>query len=309
VSELAEDFLRDQKICERKAAHDAETRWNLHLKPFFGHFRALMVGTELLSRYVFQRQEEGAKNATINRELACLKRMFNLGMQASPTKVHRVPKFPKLTERNVRIGFVEDADYGKFADACDGIGLWMRALFEIAYNYGWRRGELLNLKVRQIDLLSGTIRLYSGETKNDDGRIVIMTERVRWLLTQCVSGKRPEHYVFTRGRDYKPVIDFRDAWKSVCDRIGVSSLLFHDLRRTAVRNMVRFGVPERVAMQVSGHKTRAVFDRYNIVSENDLKEAARKLDNRAHALDATHRQGQLDRQTLDAPVPIDARPI
>jgi integrase len=163
---------------------------------------------------------------------------------------------------------------------------------------------LLNLKVRQIDLLSGTIRLNSGETKNDDGRVVIMTERVRWLLTQCVAGKRPEDYVFTRGENREPVIDFRDAWKSVCDRAGVSSLLFHELRRTAVRNMVRSGVPERVAMQVSGHKTRAIFDRYNIVSETDLKEAARKLDSRAHALDATHRHEQLDRQTLDAPVPI-----
>lgn len=293
VSELAEDFLRDQRICERKAAHDAETRWNLHLKPSFGHFRALMVGTELLSRYVFQRQEEGAKNATINRELACLKRMFNLGMQASPPKVHRVPKFPRLAERNVRKGFVEDADYGKFAEACDGIGIWMRSLFETAYSYGWRRGELLNLKVQQIDLLSGTIRLNSGETKNDDGRVVIMTERVRWFLTQCVAGKKPEEYVFTRASDYKPVRDFRDAWKSVCDQTGCSSLLFHDLRRTAVRNMVRSGVPERVAMQVSGHKTRAVFDRYNIVSEADLKEAARKLDSRAHALDAAHRQETL----------------
>jgi integrase len=235
--------------------------------------------------------------------------MFNLGLQASPPKVHRVPKFPKLTERNVRTGFVEDADYGKFAEACDGVGLWMRALFETAYNYGWRRGELLNLKVRQIDLLSGTIRLNSGETKNDEGRVVIMTERVRWLLTQCLSGKKPEHYVFTRGKDDKPVIDFRDAWKSVCDRAGVSSLLFHDLRRSAVRNMVRSGIPERVAMQVSGHKTRAIFDRYNIVSETDLKEAACKLDGRAHSLDATHQQERLHRQTLDAPVPIDARPI
>jgi integrase len=278
VSELAEDFLRDQKICERKAAHDAKTRWDLHLKPSFGHLRALMVGTDLLSRYIVQRQEEGAKNATVNRELACLKRMFNLGMQASPPKVHRVPKFPRLAERNVRTGFVEDADYGKLTDACDSIGLWMRGLFEIAYNYGWRVGELLNLRVRQVDLLSGTIRLNSGETKNDDGRVVVMTEKVRWLLTGCIASKKPEEYVFTRGGNGKPVRDFRDAWERICVRAGVPSLLFHDLRRTAVRNMVRFGIPERVAMQISGHKTRAIFDRYNIVSEKDLRQAAAAMD-------------------------------
>jgi len=309
VSELAEDFLRDQKICERKAAHDAKTRWELHLKPIFGHLRALMVGTDAISRYIDQRQEEGAQNATINRELACLKRMLNLGRKCTPPKVHRVPTFPRLAERNVRKGFVEDANYGKLAEACDGIGVWMRALFETAFNYGWRTGELLNLRVRQIDLLSGTIRLDSGETKNDDGRLVIMTERVRWFLTQCVVGKKPEDYVFTRGSKCKPVIDFRDAWKSICDRAGCSSLLFHDLRRTAVRNMVRSGIPERVAMDISGHRTRAIFERYNIVSETDLKEAARKLDTRARAMDALQRQEQVGREAPVAPVSIDARPI
>jgi integrase len=308
VSELAEDFDRDQKIRERKAAADANTRWKLHLKPFFGHLRAVQVGTDLLSRYIVERQEKGAANATINRELACLKRMFNLGAQSSPPKVLRVPKFPRLTERNVRTGFVEDGDYSKLADACAGIGVWMRALFETAYNYGWRISELQNLKVRQIDLLSKTIRLNSGETKNDDGRLVVMTSRVQSLMSECVSGKQPDESVFTRSGG-KAVKDFRVAWEKVCTQAGLPGLLFHDLRRTAVRNMVRSGIPEVVAMRISGHRTRAIFDRYNIVSESDLREAAGKLDNRADTLDAVQRSEQPGHPAIDASALIDSRPI
>jgi integrase len=306
VSELAADFLRDQKICERKAAADAKTRWELHLKPFFGHLRALQVGTELISRYIAKRQEEGAANATINREMASLKRMFNLGAQASPPKVHRVPKFQKLIERNVRTGFVEDSHYGKLADACSAVGVWMRALFETAYNYGWRIGELQNLKVRKIDLLSGTIRLNNGETKNDDGRLVVMTASVRQLLTECLAGKGPEDNVFTRAG--KPVRDFRGAWIKACEQAGMPGLLFHDLRRTAVRNMVRSGIPEVVAMRISGHKTRAVFDRYNIVSERDLKEAARRLEDRLKTLDGDNGE-RLDFIAVRQDAPHEGRPI
>jgi len=160
-----------------------------------------------------------------------------------------------------------------------------------------------------VDLLAGTIRLDPGTTKNDQGREVSMTQTARELLTESVGGKHSEDNVFTR-EDGKPVIDFRGTWVGVCCAAGVGELMcsncddavdadkhcancgrdwtrdelkykgliFHDLRRTAVRNMVRAGVSERVAMSISGHKTRSVFDRYHIVAPSDLREAARKLE-------------------------------
>lgn len=276
IAELAEDFLRDYRINGKKSLDDAETRWKLHLQPVFGHLRAVQVSTDHFNKYVDDRQQAGASNATINRELAALKRMFTLGAQTTPPKVTRIPHFPHLAERNVRKGFVEDAQYAALAKACAEVGLWLRGLFECGYTYGWRISELLGLRVNQVDIAGGAIRLNPGETKNDDARTVKMSASVKVLLAALIAGKKSDDFVFTR--DGEVVRDFRGAWEAVTTAAGTPDLLFHDLRRTAVRNMVRAGIPERVAMSISGHKTRSVFERYNIVSERDLDDAVRKLE-------------------------------
>jgi integrase len=191
-------------------------------------------------------------------------------------------------ESDPRTGFLEDAAYVRLARECSKEGLWLRALLTVAYSFGFRSGELLPMRVRQIDLLSRTIRLEVGSTKNDEGRITPMTDEVFKLLTACVSGKQPDDYVFTRPRKGKPagvrVCSFRKRWKKVCLQAGVPDLIFHDLRRSGVRNLRRLGVQESVVMKISGHKTRSVFERYNIIDEADLTEAARKLNEKQNSL-------------------------
>jgi integrase len=182
---------------------------------------------------------------------------------------------PALKESAPREGFVEESAYSRLAR--NARELWLRALLATAYTLGFRKGELLNLKVRQIDLLNRSIRLNAGETKSGDARVVKMTQDVFVLLQACVSGKGDGDFVFTRP-DGTRVAGFRKRWEKLTTAAGCPRLLFHDLRRSAVRNMVRRGVPETVAMKISGHQTRDIFDRYNITSETDIADAAQKIE-------------------------------
>lgn len=185
-----------------------------------------------------------------------------------------VPIFPHLKENNVRKGYLEDGQYRKLIEHCSE--LWFRALVEVGRTYGWRVSELLNMRVSQVDSFSRTIRLEPGTTKNDDGREVTMTDSVYTLLAECIRGKAPEGYVFTRPCG-NPVRDFRDTWSKACKHAGVAGLLFHDLRRTAARNLRRAGIAEGVIMKIGAWRTRSVFERYAIVDQNDIAAAMKKL--------------------------------
>ena len=201
--------------------------------------------------------------------------MFNLGRKATPPKVVFVPAFPRLTENNIRKGFLEDAQYEKLLESC--LELWFQTLVEMGATYGWRVGELLKFKVDQVDLANGTIRLHPGTTKNKEGREVKMTQMVHDLLELCVEGKSRGDYVFTRPNG-KQVKDFRGTWDIARTAAGIPKFLLHELRRTAARNFRRAGIAEGVIMKIGGWKTRSVFERYAIVSHADVEDTVVKLE-------------------------------
>jgi integrase len=277
IDELITDLLAEYRRERRRTSTAVELRWKKHMAPFFTKLRVDDLNTDMVQRYCAKREAEGAAGPTINRELAILKRAYHLGLKTTPPKVRACPVMPMYKESAPRTGFLEDSDYEPLARECSNIGLWLRAMFTVAYSFGFRKGELLSMRVKQVDLSNGTITLFAGTTKNGEGRTVKMTQEVSTLLTACVIGKKPDDFVFTRS-DGKSVRVFRKSWKTVCERAGVPGLLFHDLRRSGVRNLRRLGVQESVAMRISGHKTRSVFERYNIIDEADLTEAARRLD-------------------------------
>jgi integrase len=292
VDEIYGDLVQDYRI-KGKSVEWAERVWNIHLKTFFSGMRAANVGTNQINNYVEVRRGEGTAKSTINRELALLRRAFSIGFDAEPQKVARVPKFHKhiVSEKgNERRGFVEQAQYQKLADAAAG-KLWLRTLLALGYTYGFRKGELVGnpekgtepMRCSQVDLLNDTITLYSGETKSGEGRFVKLTEECRQLVTELRKGKQPEDFLITRANG-EAVRWFDDDWHALVKAAGEPALLFHDLRRSAVRNMIRRGVPQKTARTISGHKTDAVFSRYNIISESDIQDAARKIEEGAKAV-------------------------
>lgn len=270
--ELAGYLLTDYKVNGQKTLAKAERLIRLHLRPFFRGIRVITLTTAKINEYIGHRMEERASNATINRELAALKRMFNLGVRQTPPKVDRVPYIPMLAENNTRKGFFEHEEFLALREA---LPAYLRSIVTFAYKTGWRVSEIITLTWDRVDLKLGIARLEVGDTKNKEGRTIYLDDELRDLLSRSFID-RHLNCPFVFSRNGQQIKDFRFAWKKACKEAGIGKKYFHDFRRTAVRDMVRAGIPERVAMMISGHKTRSIFDRYNIVSPEDLKQAAAK---------------------------------
>jgi integrase len=305
--EVAADLRLDYKTTGKRKLKEAESRL-AHLDRFFQGRRVASIGKVDITQFVAARQTDGASNGTINRDLAVLGKMLRVACDNN--KLLRMPVIQKLREANPRSGFFERSQF-------DAVKRHLRPDLQvatsIAFYFGWRtQSEVLTLNLSQVDLNACTIRIEPGGSKNREARTVYLTPELHSLLQAQVdrvellsmSLGRPIPYLFPildKGpHQGERLLDFRKAWRTACKaamlegltgealetrkaemkanpKLGLLGSLRHDFRRTAVRNMVRSGVSERVAMQITGHKTRSVFDRYCIVSPADLKEAARKI--------------------------------
>ncbi len=294
--ELAEDLLTDYRVNQKKSLRRINELVN-HLKDYFNGYRVTGINTPKIQAYIEHRISQGAANGTINRELSALKRMFNLGAQQTPPKVDRVPYIPMLKENNIRKGFFEHGDFIALRNALPS---HLKGFVTFAYKTGWRVSEIENLTWNQVDLDQGIVRIEGDQTKGSEARTVHLDDElqevfaIQWEAKETRKKQRiltPYVFVAHNGRDM--IKEFRKTWAKACEDAGIGKRLFHDFRRTAVRYMVRAGIPERVAMMVSGHKTRSVFERYNIVSDTDLKMAAQK------------QQAYLEAQTVTKSVTIE----
>jgi integrase len=276
VSKLVEDMFkqkRDGLIKGAKSLEEDEYRWNKNLEPKFGRLKAQQVTKKVVDKYVHERKAAGAANGTINKEISILRRALDLAEITGP-------KWPTLPEGDaVRRGFLDDTKYSALAAECGRRGLWLRTILAMGASFGFRKSEMRDMRVRQVDLQDRIITLE--QTKNGEARVAGITDEMYPLLALCVANKTPDDFVLTKfvkktGKNIG-IGDFRKTWAAACKAAGVPGLLVHDLRRTAARNLRRLGESEGVIMSVGGWKTRNVFERYNIKTVEDAKRAAERL--------------------------------
>jgi integrase len=267
IADLLQLVSNDYELKERASSYIAELKIAKYLRPAFGETRVMKFRSAQVEAFIKQRQNQKAAAATINRELALLRRAFQLGYRADPPMVPRVPHIPELPENNVRTGFLQQSGYRKLLAA---LPLELQLLLVFGYHLGMRKSALLQLKWKQVDFKTGLIYLERKKSAKNIPQAVPIYGDMRAFLE-----KQPRDSVYLFARGSEQIKDFRAAWKTTCKTAGLSGLLFHDLRRSAARNLRRAGVPE---MKITGHKTRAMYERYDIVDEEDIREVGRKAE-------------------------------
>jgi integrase len=263
-----------------------------HLDTFMGFeqegdegLKISAITSKTRDAFVAQRREEGAANATINRSLAALRRMFTLAIEDGILKF--APVIKMLPEAGARTGFLEIEEYNKLYEAlgtevknqATGKVSWpyayVQPFLQIGFYTGMRLGEIKNLRWDCVDLKNNVIRLGDADVKNEEGREIPLIDGLPELLEGIKRANPNAEYVFLRNGE--PIKSFRKAWKIATKKAGLEGFLFHDLRRSAARNLVRAGVPRSIAMKITGHKTESVFERYNITDSRDIQTAGQAV--------------------------------
>jgi integrase len=283
VTALLDDLELDYEVTGKRSLRVARGRM-VPLRKSFEREVVMNVDTARLRRYIQERQRAGRLPATIKLEIAFLRRAFTIAHKEG--RITEVPVFPSIKVDNARQGFFEQADFEAVRSFLSTV---LADMATFAYLSGWRKMEVQMLRWAEVDLLGRVAKLSPERSKGNKGRTLPLVGELWEIVQRRYEARRYEliqtcstphmtvliPWVFHR--DSQPIRQFKTAWKVACRKAGVPHMVFHDLRRTAVRNLIRAGVPQKTAMEITGHRTIGVFQRYDIVDEEDLRLAQSKL--------------------------------
>jgi integrase len=247
-------------------------RHTIRLAEHFAGMRAEDITEERILEYARRRTASGAAASTLRRELALLKRMLRL----SASRLPRVPLIDLPRVDNARQGFFEEPE---LEAVLAHLPPHARQLVEFLYLTGWRTGEALQLRWSDVDWMRKSVTLRTSKNREprifpfrDHARLegVLRRQRTEVLGWEREHGRLCPTIFHWNGR---PLRKLRRSWKHACERAGLPGRLLHDFRRTAVRNLIRAGIPQAIAMKITGHKTDSIFRRYLIVDEELLAQA------------------------------------
>ncbi len=297
IDALLAEYERENVKSLRHMKYRAE-----RIAEFFGFRRVAAITPDLVREYISERRSEGAATATVNRELALLKRAFNLANEEQKLAIR--PYVPMAgAEDNVRRGFFEPTDVDRIAAHLDPV---MAAMTLFAFRTAWRASEIRLLTWDRVDRAAREVRLDT--TKNGRPRLIGLDEDLAALFDRLWTARQYtkngttalSEFVFHEAGQALSQSVFNKRWARARKAAGLTGRLFHDLRRSAIRFLVRSGVSEKVAMEISGHVTRSVFDRYNITSTDDTTAALRQqgefLKNQPGSPVAPFRSAKRDRE-------------
>lgn len=272
--EAADSFLRYSE--SRKKTYHKDGWLVRRLKEFFGERPLDHLNLDLVEGYINWRRRQGRKiggslkDTTLNRELACLKTIVRRAMLNRLIDRNPIDGL-KLFKDRPRDRVISPVEFQSLVENCS---LHIKPIVEIAYATGMRRGEILGLRWDQIDFKNRVIVLEADDTKTKNRREIPLDDTLVALLQQVPRTlKCPSVFTFKGKR----MSGARTAFDKACKRAGIENFRFHDLRHCAVTNMRKAGVPDSVIMSISGHKTNAMFRRYDSVDREDRQQALERL--------------------------------
>lgn len=270
---MADLYLTKYAQVNKKSWKTSDMVYLRRLKPYFGKLNLSKIAPIMIEEYKSKRLEDGLKNSSVNRELSCLKKIFNLAVDWGYMNDSPMCKVKSLSEKgSMRERILAEDEEVRLLEAA---ALHLKPIIMVALYTGFRKGAVLSLRWQYVDFDKGEIR--TTQSKTGAGRVVPMNSTVMSMLYALKSQNGQSEYVFTNPETGKPFVDIKNAFIGACERAGIKELHFHDLRHTFGSRLVRNGANINLVKELMGHASIVTTQRYLHSQADEKKQAVEAL--------------------------------